>query len=80
MPDAHQSANNDDLRKRVLPDPAICRARFIGYGAYGECLVDHAFECKFAISFGEGFICHHPEVRAIADRTADPQQPRSDLS
>jgi hypothetical protein len=49
-------------------------------------MVDHPFECKFVVSFGDGHLCHHPQVTAIAQRTTssssqqplhEPEQPPS---
>ena len=47
---------------RVLPNPKICRTRFLEIGTeVGECLVKTPKNCCYAMSFGEKYyICHHP--------------------
>jgi hypothetical protein len=54
---------------RKLADAAICRARHAGFGNYVDCLVDLPTECKYALSFGYGYFCKHPERDQIVART-----------
>jgi len=68
-PNSNGEPNNDKPRLRVLPDPAICRARLYGVGVLVDCLVDHPRECKFALSFGTVFFCQRPDRHQIAART-----------
>jgi hypothetical protein len=55
---------------RVLPDPAICRARVAGFGGHADCLVDDPFHCPHVLSFGFGFFCCHPERAEIVRSTS----------
>jgi hypothetical protein len=55
---------------RVLPDPAICRAKAAGFAGYADCLVESPIQCRHAFSFGFGFFCRHPERNEIVMRTA----------
>lgn len=59
---------------RMLPDPSICRARLAGFAGYADCLVEHPFECTYAVFFGLGFFCRHPERNEIVTRTAAQSQ------
>lgn len=55
---------------RVLPDADACRAKDAGFGDYTDCLVTHPVQCPYSLSFGDGFLCRHPERREIVRRTA----------
>ena len=55
--------------RRHLPDPAICRAKFAGFGAYVDCLVESPIGCQYAQGFGNGFFCNNPERAQIVART-----------
>jgi hypothetical protein len=59
---------------RILPDPAICRAKVAGFGDYADCLVKHPFECLHALRFGWGILCQHPQRKEIVRRTASISQ------
>jgi hypothetical protein len=37
---------------RILPDPAICRAKAAGFGGYANCLVESPSQCRQALGFG----------------------------
>lgn len=54
---------------RKLPDPAICRAHQINYTNLYGCLVNEPVDCKYALKFGGGFLCRHPERAQIAANT-----------
>ena len=56
-------------RARVLPDMEICRAEDMGIAEFAKCLVEHPWECKYALSFGYGFFCWHPNHKEIARNT-----------
>lgn len=51
---------------RVLPDPAICRTRNIGLARYADCLVEDPSTCPYAIVFGFGHVCQHPQWWMLA--------------
>jgi len=55
--------------ERKLPDPAICRAKRAGFGDYADCLVHLPVECGYALRFGEGYFCQHPQRADIIART-----------
>jgi len=47
----------------------ICRAKENGLRGYVDCLVEHPFGCQYAVSFGEGFFCGHPDRHEIIQNT-----------
>ena len=53
---------------RTLPDPAICRAIQIGADLV-DCLVENPSQCRYALRFGHGHFCRHPERMEIVKRT-----------
>jgi len=59
---------------RVLPDPAICRAKAAGFAGYANCLVERPFQCRHALGFGHGFFCRHPQRNEMVMRTATQSQ------
>jgi hypothetical protein len=78
MSDAHKP-NEDSSRSkpkpaRKLPDPAICRARFAGLADYAHCLVDDPRICRYALTYGDGFLCRSPERKEIVARTEAKQR------
>lgn len=54
----------------LLPDPAVCHARFAGFANYADCLVEHSYQCPHALNFAGGFLCRHPHRDEIVRRTA----------
>jgi len=54
--------------KPELRDPAVCRARQI-HDDLVECLVEQAVECKYALRYGFGWFCRHPQRHEIVSRT-----------
>jgi len=54
--------------KPKLPDPAVCRARQI-HDELVECFVEQAVECKYALRYGFGWFCRHPQRHGIVART-----------
>ena len=59
---------------RTLPDVQICRVRDIGITDFADCLVQNPFECKYAPSFGNGFLCQHPDWKEICQKTRAREQ------
>lgn len=57
-----------DGKPRVLPDMDICRAEDIDLEGYAKCLVDSPLECQYALSFGHGCLCTHPNREAIIQK------------
>ncbi len=54
--------------QRRLPDPEICRTRFLGDTLdYSDCLVKNPDSCGFAVRFSLGtfFFCRHPDRRSF---------------
>jgi hypothetical protein len=54
---------------RNLPDVSVCRAEPAGFADYVDCRVEHAFQCRYALRFGHGFFCQHPQRNEMARRT-----------
>jgi hypothetical protein len=45
----------------VLPDPSICRTEAIGeIKGFATCLVNRPNLCRFAMGYGDSFLCRHP--------------------
>ena len=55
-------ANDQDLIKD-------CRVVDIGIDAYGECLQNGPCSCSYALPFGYAFLCQHPRVSEIIEKT-----------
>jgi len=47
-----------------LSGESLCPARDIGVEDYLECLEPHAMDCRYAIPFGDGYLC-----RCVVRRT-----------
>ncbi|MBI5301617.1 MAG: hypothetical protein HY868_05725 [Chloroflexi bacterium] len=62
----NEKPNNQPVR--VLPDPQICRAAALA-DRFAECLVEKPASCEFAMPFGYGFVCGHPERQTIIAHT-----------
>ena len=54
---------------RPVPDVPDCRVRRSSVGNYVECLEDRSLRCADAISFGNDFLCLHPERETMIART-----------
>jgi hypothetical protein len=66
---SRSSANGTGpARERVLPDPAICRARVLSEDL-PDCLVDNPTSCPYAYSVGTRCFCTHPKWAEIVTRT-----------
>jgi hypothetical protein len=58
-----------DSNQRQLPDPEICRTVYFGQSlGFTDCLVEDPDLCKFAVRFGPGISCYHPDRRSF-DKT-----------
>jgi len=66
---ARKEEGSEPNPQRKLPDVAICRAQPAGFGDYVKCLVHFPVECEYALSFGYGYFCKHPERDQIVART-----------
>jgi hypothetical protein len=53
---------------KSLPDPAVCRAQRV-LPTLVECLVLKGYLCPYAIPFGSGLFCEHPERDRIVALT-----------
>jgi hypothetical protein len=51
-----------------------CRVADIGLGAYGECLQNGPCSCSYALPFGYAFLCQHPRVGEIIEKTKQQKQ------
>ncbi len=54
---------------RTLPNEKDCRAQTMGMGEFAKCLVEHPDRCRFALPFGYGFLCRHPDREEIIRNT-----------
>lgn len=55
---------------RTFPDPAVCKCRHV-YGKLYECLTADARRCPYAMAFGHGFYCKHPDCRKFGNNSRD---------
>jgi hypothetical protein len=51
------------------PNVGFCRARRFGVSDVVFCLMDDGHNCGFAIRFGQGVFCRHPDREKIIART-----------
>jgi hypothetical protein len=54
--------------ERALPDPGMCRVNPIN-DTVAECLVDHPWDCPWALSFGDGCLCMRSRENSVAAPT-----------
>ncbi|MBT7069601.1 MAG: hypothetical protein HN975_01770 [Anaerolineae bacterium] len=57
-----------------LPDMDICRAKANGLRGYADCWVEHYHGCEYAVPFGSGTLCRHPQRDVIIQNTINAQQ------
>ncbi len=50
-------------------DIGQCRAATIGIEMFGECLCKGPNACEYALPFGYAFLCQHPRIREIIQRS-----------
>lgn len=62
-----ERAMNEGIRK--LPDMKICRAKDKRIADFCDCLVEKPYGCVYALSFGSGFLCKHPNRAEIIRNT-----------
>lgn len=55
--------------KPRLPDPELCRAQLAGFADRVNCITPRQWSCRYAIPFGLGYLCVHPDRFEIAART-----------
>ena len=49
-----------------LPDPERCLTKHLGYSLdFSDCLVKNPYACEYAVRFGSGVFCNHPERRSF---------------
>jgi hypothetical protein len=66
------SDSNDTPRSRKDADDrdySKCRAKCSGFANFFDCLTVDSSTCPYAISFGYGVFCRHPEAQVIAARS-----------
>jgi hypothetical protein len=48
------------------PAPERCRTRYLGQSLdLSDCLVENTEDCKYALRFGLGIVCRHPDRRGF---------------
>ena len=70
----YDGSRSEPKPARTLLDVAICRARHSGFGDYADCLVNDPRSCRYALSFGNGYLCHHSKRAEIVARTEAKQR------
>ena len=63
----NRSMTDDTVsNQRRLPDPKICRTAYLGQSLdFSDCLVENPEACKYALRFGSGILCRHPDQRSF---------------
>jgi hypothetical protein len=57
-------SDNTVSQQRRLPDPEICRTRYLLYTlGFTQCLVENPDACKYAERSASGVYCEHPDRR-----------------
>ena len=56
-------------RLGVLPDMELCRVKNIDIEQFTVCLVNNPYNCKYALAFGDGYFCLHPNREQILQNT-----------
>ena len=52
-----------------LPDPKICRTRYLGQSIdSSDCVTENPEACLHALRFGSGTLCRHPDHRSFEKR------------
>ena len=65
MADANETSEQEGVRKepgRVLPDRQLCSLRLsTGIPNLAHCVVERPAGCKYAVSYGFGYLCSCPQ-------------------
>jgi hypothetical protein len=56
-------------KTRILEKVRNCRVVDIGVEKFGECLKDGPRNCAYALPFGYCFLCGHPRVGEMIEKT-----------
>jgi hypothetical protein len=62
-------AHGQSTVRRREPSLQECSARPAGFGDFVDCLTPCADACRYALSFGKGNLCLHPDRAGIVART-----------
>ena len=66
IPDVQGLVVNESspVGQQRLPDPETCRTRYLGTAfGFSDCLMEDANVCAYALRFGDGHLCRHPDRR-----------------
>jgi hypothetical protein len=77
--DGHGGAMKTDgeTTTGVVMDIKGCRVQHIGLDGYAECLDVGPKACPYALPFGYAFLCKHPRLEAIIERTQQEKAKRA---
>jgi hypothetical protein len=53
-----------------LPKTGACVTQFLEPVGLVECLVKSPQKCPYALAFGDGFFCQHPDCREFLKRAS----------
>ena len=56
-------------RLAVLPNLKFCRVKDIDIDQFAVCLVNTPYNCKYALAFGDGYFCMHPNREEMIQNT-----------
>lgn len=61
------------MKAKLVEELKNCRVSDIGIESFGECLQDGPSTCVYALPFGYCFLCGHPQVEKIIEKTKQVQ-------
>jgi hypothetical protein len=60
---------NGERAESLLEEISECRADNIGVDGFAECLDVGPKACPYALPFGYAFLCRHPRIEEIVEKT-----------
>jgi len=69
-------------KAKVLPECDLknCRVSDVGIEQFAECLMEGPNTCQHALPFGYCFLCKHPQVNALLEKSREAQQVAAELA
>jgi hypothetical protein len=59
-------ADNTVRDQKGFADLEKCRTRYLGQSLdFSDCLVENPDRCEYALRFGSGVLCRHPDRRSF---------------
>ena len=71
--DSAMKADKRSSRTGSLRRPKDCRVSDLGLTGFAECRISGPNPCPYAVPFGYGFLCKHPELKTIIANSREGQ-------